>query len=511
MARVFAAVPAQLRAREAAELQRKQQQGLGKPIISVDFNDHKLVAVGNTIHSSKGWKTFTDFLIARVKKVVGERLGNADLAKPEADMHPFSLWYRKLALLQAANGFQEGVVKTMPETGAVHAFMELAYNLYLIEHNAELHNRLVNRLIVKDQFLGALSEIRIAGMFIRAGYTLAFQDEGRSDTTHCEYDATRTETGKAFSVEVKTRHWRAFPTRDDAGKQKVRKAVGRLLREALQKQVAHDRIVFIELAMPDPPGAPDVEPWWMQSAIDGIKDVERRMISDGQTLEPAIAIVSNHPHHLHLDATSVVVGYAVDGFGPTDFRSGRFGTIREALKFREKHRDFLALWNSIEKHRQIPTTFDGEDPHLAYGDNPPRLKIGGKYSIPGPNGEPVDALLEDGCVVEAGKVAWGVYRTVDGQRVIFTTPLTDAELQAFQAHPDTFFGVIKKVGSLKSPLEMYDWFYDCYKDTPREKILEFMATSADIGLLKSLTREELAITYCERLVYGTMARSPKAA
>jgi len=510
--RAFGAGEAHVRAHQAAEKRRIEQQGLGKPIISAEFQDHRFVAVGNKVHFSKNWKTFTDFLIARAKQVLGQRLGNAELAKPETDMHPFSLWYRKLALLQADNNYQSGVVKSMPETGAVHAFLELAYNLYLLEHNAELRDRLVNRLTVKDQFLGALSEIRVAGMLIRAGYTLAFQDEDESSVTHCEYDATRIETGKSFSIEVKTRHWQTYPARDDNGKLAVRKHVARLTREAMKKRVTHDRIVFIELAMPDAPpaGSPDVEPWWMQSAVDGVKDVEQRMIADGQTPPPAIVVVSNHPHHLHLDATTAVVGFAVEGFGPTDFRSGAFGTIREALKFREQYRDFLTLWRSIENHRRIPTTFDGEDPHLAFGDNPPRLKVGVMYAIPGADGATVDAVLEDATVSEPEKLAYGVYRTVDGQRVIATTPLTDAELEAYRAHPDTFFGVINSVGKANSPLDMFDLFFGSYKGTSKERLLEFMAASADIAHLRNLPQEELAITYCERLVYGLMAQSPKS-
>jgi hypothetical protein len=46
----------------AKERVRQTQQGLGKPIISTKWQGHQFVAVGNTLHWSKTWKTFPDFL-----------------------------------------------------------------------------------------------------------------------------------------------------------------------------------------------------------------------------------------------------------------------------------------------------------------------------------------------------------------------------------------------------------------------------------------------------------------
>jgi hypothetical protein len=42
-------VLAELKRREAAELVRQQQQGLGNPIVSLKMNDQQIVAVGNTV------------------------------------------------------------------------------------------------------------------------------------------------------------------------------------------------------------------------------------------------------------------------------------------------------------------------------------------------------------------------------------------------------------------------------------------------------------------------------
>ena len=48
-----ARIEAMIEQHKAKELTRVKQQGLGRPIIATDFNEHKIVAVGNTIHFSK--------------------------------------------------------------------------------------------------------------------------------------------------------------------------------------------------------------------------------------------------------------------------------------------------------------------------------------------------------------------------------------------------------------------------------------------------------------------------
>ena len=46
---------------KAQELQRQKQQGLGRPIISMELKGYRYVAVAGGVHYGK-WKTFIDFL-----------------------------------------------------------------------------------------------------------------------------------------------------------------------------------------------------------------------------------------------------------------------------------------------------------------------------------------------------------------------------------------------------------------------------------------------------------------
>lgn len=513
--RALTASAAHPKLHQAREHQRQAQQGLGKPIISTEVAGHRIVAAGSRVYYGKAWRTFPDFLMYFLGNALGGQLGNAELAKPEAEMHPVALWHRKVCQLQAEYRQKPNEIFGTPETGATRAYLELAYDLYLLEHNAELRKILIARLRVPDQFLGALSEIRAAGMFVRAGFSIKFEDESDSRRTHCEYEARRHSSGKAFSVEVKTKHWGSFPNNDAEGHRKVRIRVGRLLRDALEKEAEHERLVFIELAMPDE--APERlseprEPWWMQAVLDGIRETEELLRGQGKAVPAARVIVCNHPYQFHLESTRSLVGFVCQGFGPTDFRTNQLSpTIREAAQLREKHADFLALWNSVKKHRHIPQTFDGSSPHLASGDNhPPRLIVGQRYQVPNATGQQVAATLEQAVAIPSEKRIYGIYRTDPGERFICTNDMTDAEAKAYAEHPETFFGVVERAGSLTGPVDLYLWFLETYSKSSRDDLLRFMAGRPDIETLRQLSREELAEIFSEAMANGITARGNAA-
>lgn len=271
------------------EAQRRAQQGLGRPIISAEVAGHRFVAIGNRVFFDKQSKTFPDILIRYLRVLLGPEWGNPELSKPETEMHPIALWYRKLALNQVTHAGKPGEVFGAPDTGASRAFLELAYNLYSLQHNSELRDVLIKRLKNRDQFWGVLSEIRVAGMLTRAGFRVKFQDESDGNTTHREYDATRIASGNSITVEVKTKRWSEFPVDDDHGHHLVKVHIGRLLRDALAKEAKHERVVVIELAMPDESKSRDqpTQPWWLQHAIDGIREAEKLLLEQGKPVPPA--------------------------------------------------------------------------------------------------------------------------------------------------------------------------------------------------------------------------------
>jgi hypothetical protein len=97
----------------ALEEQRKLQQGLGRPIISTEFQGQRVLAVGNRLYHSDKWKTFHDFLLGYPAHVLGMAWANNELKKPPASCHPLANWYRRVCEVQAqhkSNRSRNGVL-----------------------------------------------------------------------------------------------------------------------------------------------------------------------------------------------------------------------------------------------------------------------------------------------------------------------------------------------------------------------------------------------------------------
>jgi hypothetical protein len=91
--------------------------------------------------------------------------------------------------------------------------------------------------------------------------------------------------------------------------------------------------------------------------------------------------------------------------------------------------------------------------------------------------------------------------------VLCTTPLTESEMVRYRQSPQTFFGIVKDHSRrVDDPLDAYDFFYETYAQTPKAKLLEFMADWPDIESLRPLDQTELAKRYCARMAEGFWAR-----
>ena len=89
--------------------------------------------------------------------------------------------------------------------------------------------------------------------------------------------------------------------------------------------------------------------------------------------------------------------------------------------------------------------------------------------------------------------------------------MSQAELDDYKKFPDTFFGVHLQQGrKTKTPLELFDFMYESYKNTPKEKLLEWMTNASDFTELNNLTQNELSEIYCERSVYSIVADQQRA-
>ncbi|UWU94398.1 hypothetical protein [Bradyrhizobium sp. CB1015] len=52
---------------------------------------------------------------------------------------------------------------------------------------------------------------------------------------------------------------------------------------------------------------------------------------------------------------------------------------------------------------------------------------------------------------------------------------------------------------MKNWLELAMFYYETYKETPKEKLLEWMKDAIDLDYLHTLSQSDLAILFCERM------------
>ncbi len=474
-----------LRKRAAHEFQRTRQQGRGRPIISVEAGGARHVFVGDTTFSGR-WMTFTDFLIGYAKVTLGPSWGQAELRKPFEEQHPYIQWCAVLTeLIERHRTDDRTGLYSMPIYGAASCVYGLAYDLYLIDHHvkneqdAAASKRLVARLRQKDQFYGARHEARAAGILLRAGFDVDWEDEAdRRSGRHGELVATYPATGRKYWIECKMRQ----PAQSDRSLRFTP-----LVTDALKKQTDLERLVFVDLNYPDV-GAVDENGGWPALAANQLRNLEQQPASTN--LPSALVLISNFPEHHRL--RDIFTGaILLEGFKTKWFRLGQEIELLEAIERKQCSPEVESLLQSVREHSTIPSTFDGSIQGL---NESRRLLIGATYDVDGHTG-----TLEEAIVVPEWRQAVGFLRMPDERRLSVRWDLTDHELHAWEQHPETFFGELRPHHpQAKSPMDLYEFFWSSYSATPKEKLLEFMASDPNIEQLSTMSQQDLAKTYCYR-------------
>lgn len=475
---------------EAIQARRQSQQGQGKPIISTKLGNVQIVGVGKQLRSGP-WKTFEDFLDNNLKRSFGKSWAEIELKKQPADRHPLFAWIDELAKQMALAPAARDGIKAIRAVGAHAAYFGLAYNLYLLEHNADLKQLLLKRLRLKSEFHGAYYETCVAAAFILAGFNISLEDESNGGSTHCEFYATAPGSERRFWVEAKARA---------PGKGHI--DVGNQLYKALKKETDAERIVLIDLNVLDSTLGEEV-PEQMDRLLRSRQD---KMTVGEEPAPAAFVFVTNFSAHLSIDSPTPRRMIIPFGFKQPDFGIGvGFPTVE--LAFKAKRRQ-LPLYQLMEHYKgySIPSTFDGEVPQFAFGLAERRWIVGKEYQL---DGIDQTGVLEAGFVDSSTSEATLIFRVGDTQQ-LYQEPLSAIELDAYKAHPQTFFGT-RDTNAGREPLEtQLDWFefaYATYKETPKEQLLEFMRVAPDLEDLRELNQDELVIRYCGDFARAAFARS----
>lgn len=481
--------------RESDEAIRVAQQGRGRPIVSTMIGDYTGVAAGNTIHWSKKWKTFTDFLLDYIKRTLGSDWGNSELVKPLEERHPILQWYDAFSRYQASHKQKDGELYSGPMTGVACCYLGLAYSLYLLKHNVELQARLVARLKDIRQFQGAYYELIVANCLIRAGFALELEDEVDQKSKHCEFSARSQTTGKRYWIEAKMRSVPGVlgkTINDGSTSNDPTSRLSRHIGEALRKPAPDERIIFIDLnTEPLEHGETSV---WLNQALRRLEARERDL-KEGQE---AYVFVTNMAFHRALNSPNPGRELFAHGLGLPDF--GKPGEIRlqDWYRQKQKHIDAHNIMDAFRTYPQVPETFDGRPASEAF-DKSQRLRVGETYFFEDVGDEGVVGTVTSVAVVEAEKRAYvAIAPNNGGNAMVLTNDLSDAELDDYRRYGDAYFGEAEvRRHECKDVFDLYEWMVSCYSKTPRERLLDLAKDRPDIEYLRQLDQADIVLELCE--------------
>jgi hypothetical protein len=239
---------------------RATRYGQVRPEIAMEYHGYRFVAIGSKLiyMPADRCRFFTDVLIAYVPQLFGREWFEQEIAEPPDERHPAMQWRIKgVKYMNAQPKLPDGSYGALP-TGPLLAYMTLAYDLYVVDHNARLDARLLERLKRKDQFQGARHELFAEATCLRAGFQIEHEDEADRSSRHAEFTATHKATGLKISVEAKSKHRPGVLGR--AGVRESEDSLslrfGKLLNDAVAKNASHPLVVFMDVNMPFQSGYP---------------------------------------------------------------------------------------------------------------------------------------------------------------------------------------------------------------------------------------------------------------
>jgi hypothetical protein len=316
-----------------------------RPAVHADWRGQKWVAVGNELLNSPNWKTPIDFLPGYLKHVLTPAWGKAELAKPLADRHPVMQWCDacRLQALAQQNRGPDGLLGIAP-SGAMRAYVLLAYDLYILQHHGLLEARLLHRLRQKDQYQGARHELFAAATCVRAGFDIEYEDESDRSSKHTEFTATHRQAGFRLCVEAKSKHRSGVlgMKGDREPDNEIRTRLGKLINDALKKPHKHLLAIFLDLNVPPASPAVCTADWFKKFADPILCGIEVRGEEDPWDL----LVFSNQPDHYATD----------DGLAPGGYALGMLG--KNARIGPQPPPELVALIDAAIKFGAVPNCFE---------------------------------------------------------------------------------------------------------------------------------------------------------
>lgn len=465
-----------------SELQRPRPSDGPRPIISTVVAGLRWVSVNGQLFSGS-WLTFNEFLIHYLRARLGPTWINSEEVKAPDQRHPLIDWLRVLGEQIRDLRGPAGQIAFMPSFGAVRAVVGLAYDLFLIEHHicdeksAASFTRLMTRLRRQEQFFGARHEARVAAIFLRAGFDLAWEDENeRKSGGHGEFIACFPITGRSFWVECKMRQ----PVKNKD------RCYADLLAKALRKSTYLERMVFIEMNMPSEENNAhnDDNGGWHRDVIKQLRNLEIQ--PNSKNLPPAFVWICNFPEHWHLETVPKGCGIMLEGFKTDDHRL-EVADLVEHLRQHEDNPEIEALWSSIHQHISPPLSFESSD--LPIRRLYPVL-VGRSYVLE----DGTIGILEEAVVIESWHQITCFFRKASGVHETVSKFLDDC---IFPEHacPEPEPRATRPPISTTTSVDLFSAVCRIYASTPQDRLIEMMSDIEGIEIFKEFSHYQTLLWY----------------
>lgn len=473
-----------LRAKQAEEEVRIQQQGHGHPIVSFVDHGYRLVAVGNTIHWSNDWTVFPDFLLYFLKKTFNPEWGRREQA---TGRHPLFRWLEKFNSYSASQP-STGKLKSAPTKGFLACWLHLAYSLYLIEHNDSLPKSLLRRLRDPEYFLPAFYETLVGSALAVAGFEISCAETRVTSDPLPEFRAKSKNSGKMYNVEAKRKNGWKVVTDDVAGKEfqdELQRYIRDQLHSASRKKL-ENAIYWFELSIPT---LVTEEAWRVvvAKASEVLREAEKSMTVDGQPVNAAFVVITNYTFIVNEDMDGQPTFAALDTVNIPDFPIGRTVELEAALEAYDQYRDIFWMVDSWKIAQVVPTTFDGSPPELltSGGEVRSMIKIGSVLQVPDQAGAVVSAQVVD--IVSVGQMATALV-SANGRTWLVSIPLAEHEVAAASRFTDAVFGKNDVPVQLdkSDPFGLYEFFLRTYSTMNQEQVNALLRENTSLRVAQGL-------------------------
>lgn len=219
-----------------------------KNIISTAHKDFRFVAAGSKLFLIGSKDTFHDFLVEYLQQVISKAWIESERIK--ASDHQLIKWIDSTNAMKVSMERGDKEFFSFIPNNNIAAFMNLAYDLFIIDHNHRLQQDIVKRLKLADQFHGVRYELFVTAICIKAGLKIDYENEKDRRKKHVEFIAFDDSTKQKIGVEAKYKI-RENPGNSSTLLDKIKVGnITRLINDATAKNPGLSQFVFIELNLP---------------------------------------------------------------------------------------------------------------------------------------------------------------------------------------------------------------------------------------------------------------------